>query len=204
MPMLLTWKPVMTTQADAIAPSLPTRTLAALFGVLLTGTAAASCDLSLGLAEADLGRIVPAEVNPQHRTQGEISLGKQMGTLNIICSVPTKLELYFRAPAVDARSYRVELGGGQEEARLGVVLSHANADGLPVSLASVQHPDRQGNAQPLSPGDGLRPLVDGEDAAIQRFSAQVEIEVSAPASALRANVDLQLQGQGQFEAVERP
>ncbi|MCC7633834.1 hypothetical protein [Stenotrophomonas rhizophila] len=186
------------------AYALAARALTAMLGLLLAGAASASCELSLGMAEADLGRIVPAEVNPQHRVSGDVSLGRQMGTLNIICSVPTRLELHFRAPVVDGRGYRVDLGGGSGEARLGVMLSHASADGRPVSLASLHHPERQGNALAMTPDDGLRLLVDGTDAAVRSFSAQVEIEVSAPASALRANVDLRLQGQGHFEAVERP
>lgn len=181
-----------------------TRGLLLALGLLLAGTASASCELSLGLAEADLGRIVPAEVNPQHRSQGAVSLGKQMGTLNILCSKPTRLELYFRAPMLDGRGYRIDLGGGHGEALLGMGLSHASADGQPVTLASVRHPDRQGNALMLAPEDGMRLLVNGSDAAVKSFSAQVEIEVSAQAQVLRANVDLALQGQGHFEAVERP
>lgn len=157
------------------------------------------CEIVLSRTQLEIGRVSPIEVNPRHLTQGQISLGKQTSTLNVICTEPARFAVVFRAAANSEKNYR--LSDAEDPTSLNISMTQAQVDGQPGTFASTLDAGRNGPRMSLSPGDGARPQIGGQNIAVSRFSAVVEIEAFLDAARMKSPSDRALNGSGFFEVV---
>ena len=162
-------------------------------------SAALACEVVLSRSQVEIGRVSPTEVNPRHLTQGQISLGKQMSTLNVVCPEPTRFAVIFRAAADSETSYR--LGDSANATSLKITLAQGQADGKAATFGSTLDSARNGSRMILIPGDGAHLQILGQNLAVTRLTALVEIETFFDAARMKSPSDRDLNGGGFFEVI---
>lgn len=165
----------------------------------------AGCQLILNNPTIEFGKInlYDAEKSDSsyQRGDGGASIGKQLRTLHVTCSVPTKFALRFRAAAdVNNLGYMV----GKRGVML-LNLTRAQADGkvalLTANPAPVVVASNPLDIVPLAPTQVVQAVVNGKIGAITSLTVQVEIEGKMDVRTQRLKSNLDFSAEGFFELV---
>jgi hypothetical protein len=164
------------------------------------------CQLILSNPSLEFGRInlYEAKANDSAYRQagaGPISIGKQLHTLQVICSEPTRFALRFRAAADDSNlGYRM----GKRGVML-LKLTRAQADGHPVLLtvnpAPVVSASNPVNEAALLPNQSAQVVFNDQISSVTNLSVQVEIEGKMDVQTHRLKSDRDFSAEGFFEVV---
>lgn len=160
------------------------RRLLVLGGLLMacwssTSMAISDCNIQLSESTVDYGRLYPEKLTMSPMGGLTSPLDKRSVVLNLSCSQPSDLTLFFKAPAAGQNAFLL----GQQ-GTFSLRIRDALLDGHAVNLGQVQVPGdrslKSGAASSLllTPGYGVVPVVNGLAAQGTSFSARVEIEAS--------------------------
>ncbi|MGF6711260.1 hypothetical protein QFZ41_002224 [Luteibacter sp. W1I16] len=168
--------------------------------MLLPGLAMAreaGCEVTSDTATIDYGRLSRATTVPTGN--GELVLPSRTARLEVRCSQPEDMTMFFRAVPLNAQAFRFA-----DQGRFSLRLRDGLLDGEPVNLAQLDRPGapplRTGASLPWLPGQGIAPLKAGFIATGKVFTAYVDIDARLDAAALNVGDATRWQSGGRIEA----
>jgi hypothetical protein len=157
------------------------------------------CKLMLSRSQLELGRISQGSLNLMRRAQGQISLGKQTLTLNVLCTVPTRFSIQLRGDSGAGADDVHRLSAANDATWLKLKLQEAQADGKAVTWTSQRDTLRNGQTIVLAPGDSVSPQIAGQSIPIMQLGVVAEVEILHDAARMKFSSDQDLSGQFFFE-----
>ena len=155
------------------------------------------CQLTLSQPDVDFGVVNRALHTPASQ---ELTLGVQRLSLNLSCSQPADMTLFYRAIAATAERFRFA-----EHGSYAVRMSDAVLDGQPVDLGLIsavgQIPEASASSLLWQPQQAIVPVRGGVAAQGQSLSAQLELTAWASEKALQVRDAVVWETTGLFDAV---
>ncbi|MCP1417265.1 hypothetical protein J3D47_001508 [Pseudomonas laurylsulfativorans] len=155
------------------------------------------CQLTLSQPVVDYGVVNRAMHNPASQ---ELTLGVQRLSLNLSCSQPADMTLFYRAIAATAERFRFA-----EHGSYAVRMSEAQLDGQAVDLGLIsavgQVPEVTAPSLLWRPQQALVPVRGGVAVQGQSLSAQLELTAWAQEKALQVRDAVVWEATGLFDAV---
>ena len=174
--------------------------------------AQAGCQLILNNPSVDFGNInlydaQKNDLNYQHAAIADVdaakgtSVGKQLRTLHVSCSTPTKFALRFRA-AADTSNHGYAMG---KRGVLLLTLTRAQADGKPTQLtvnpAPVMSPINPASTVVLRPNQSAQAVINNQITAVSNLTVQVEVQGKMDVRTQRLRSNRVFTAEGFFEIV---
>ncbi|MBV7572909.1 DUF1120 domain-containing protein [Pseudomonas sp. PDM32] len=155
------------------------------------------CQLSLSQPVLDFGlmnRAIRLDTTPVR------SLGERRLSLNLICSAPTDMSLFYRAMAATAERYHFAERGSYE-----VSVRDAVLDGQPVDLGLIASagtsPVHTASSVIWRPEHGIVPVTSGLAVQGRSFSVQVEVTAWVQEQAMQVRDAVIWETSGVFDAI---
>lgn len=157
----------------------------------------AACEVTSSTARIDYGRLSRATTAPAE--SGELVLPLRTARLDVSCSQPEDMTVFFRAMPLDAQAFRFA-----DRGRLSLRLRDGLLDGERVDLGQLDSlgatPARVGASLPWLPEQGIAPVKAGHIVTGRVFSAYIDIDARLDADALNVGDATQWLVQGRVEA----
>ncbi|MDQ0009502.1 hypothetical protein J2T07_001679 [Luteibacter jiangsuensis] len=157
----------------------------------------AICEVTTGTARIDYGRL--SRATTVSAESGELALPLRTARLDVSCSQPEDMTVFFRAMPLDARVFRFV-----DRGRFSLRLRDGLLDGERVDLGQLDRPGttpaRTGASLPWLPEQGIAPVKAGHVVTGRVFSAYIDIDTRLDADALVVGDATQWLVQGRVEA----